>query len=282
METFKKFLVDLQLHGRSEVTQRNYLCIAKKFAEYCDHPIEETEIDHVREFLHYLRYQKKLTVGSVNYYHTAIKFLFQVTLDKAWNDWKVPRLRGYKSLPAVLSQEEVSKLLNCVVNLKHKAILTTIYSGGLRVSEACRLKVGDIDSNNMQIFIRQSKGNKDRYTVLSQKTLVLLRSYWRECGQPKDWLFPGQKAGDHITSASVRAFLKDACKAEEITKAVTVHTLRHCFATHLLEANIDIFRIKVLLGHSSITSTCLYLHLVRPDAFGVNSPLDIWGGDADA
>jgi len=282
MKTFEKFIVDMQLHGRSEVTQRNYLYIAKKFEAYCDLLIEETEIEHVREFLHYLRYQKKLCIGSVNYYHTAIKFLFQVTLDKSWNDWKVPRLRGYKSLPAVLSREEVNKLLNCVGNLKHKAILTTIYSGGLRVSEACRLKVGDIDSKNMQIFIRQSKGNKDRYTVLSQKALVLLRNYWRECGQPKDWLFPGQKPEDHISTATVRACLKNACKAAGITKAVTVHTLRHCFATHLLEANVDIFRIKVLLGHSSITSTCLYLHLVRSDAFGINSPLDVWGGDDDA
>lgn len=136
-------------------------------------------------------------------------------------------------------------------------------------------KVGDIDSKNMQIFIREAKGNKDRYTILSRENLMVLREYWKSCGQPKEWLFPGDKPGFHITPASVRAFLKSACQAAGITKDVTVHTLRHCFATHMLEAGVNIFAIKVLLGHASINSICRYLHMVRPDAFDIKSPLDL-------
>ena len=282
MDTFEKLLFDMQLCGRSEITQNNYLYHIKKFTEYCNKSVHETEIDDVRKFLHYLRYQRKLSIGSVNYYHTAIKFLFQVTLEKAWSDWKVPRLRGYKNLPAVLSREEVRRLLDSTDNLKYKTILTTIYSSGLRVSEACRLKIKDIDSQNMQIFIRQAKGNKDRYTILSQKNLLLLREYWINCGRPKTWLFPGENPGEHLTPESIRAYFKSVCNTAGITKKITVHTLRHCFATHSLEAGISIFSIKELLGHASISSTCRYLHLVRPDALGIKSPLDILDGDGNA
>ena len=282
MEVYEKLLFDMQLCGMSMVTQKNYAYHARKFAEYCDKPIQEADLSDVREFLHYLRNQRKLNIGTVNYYHTCLKFLFQMTLEKPWNDWKVPRLRGYMALPAVLSRGEVHKLLDTVENLKHKAILTTVYSGGLRVGEVCRLKVSDIDSKNMQIFIRGAKGNKDRFTILSKKNLLVLRKYRKSCGHPKEWLFPGDKPGSHITPESVRAFLKSACQTAGITKDVTVHTLRHCFATHMLEAGVNIFNIKVLLGHSSINSTCRYLHMVRPDAFNIKSPLDVLDGDDDA
>jgi integrase/recombinase XerD len=282
MDIFEKLLFDMQLCGMREVTQRNYLYHVRKFAEFCNKPIQEADLNDVREFLHYLRNQRKLNIGTVNYYHTCLKFLFQMTLEKQWNDWKVPRLRGYKAFPVVLSREEVHKLLNAVTNLKHKAILSTVYGGGLRVSEVCRLNVTDIDSKNMQIFIRGAKGNKDRYTILSNKALMVLREYWKNCGHPKEWLFPGDKPASHITPESVRSFLKNACQAAGITKDVTVHTLRHCFATHMLEAGTNIFAIKVLLGHESISSTCRYLHMVRQDAFGIMSPLDLPDGGHDA
>lgn len=159
-------------------------------------------------------------------------------------------------------------------NLKHKAILSTIYGSGLRVSEVCELKVSDIRSETMQIFVRGGKGRKDRYTVLSNSNLLLLRKYWKECGKPKDWLFPGGKEEEPITPQSVRNVLKKACEKVGMPKSITPHVFRHCFATHLLEAGTDIFTIKVLLGHSSISSTMRYLHMVRPEAFGIKSPLD--------
>lgn len=282
MDIFEKLIFDMQLCGMSEVTQKNYEYHIKKFAAFYGKPLEEANLDDVRVFLHYLRNHKKLGIGTVNYFHTCIKFLFQVTLEKVWNDWRVPRLKGYKTVPAILSRNEVKKLINSIDNLKYKAILSTVYSAGLRVSEACRLKVKDIDSNNMQIFVRQSKGNKDRYTILSKTNLDILRKYWLQCGKPKEYLFPGQNGDVPLTAESVRQVLKGACEKAGIFKKVTVHTLRHCFATHLLESGVNIFTIKVLLGHASISSTCRYLHMVRMDAFEIKSPLDVLEGDDDA
>jgi integrase/recombinase XerD len=282
MDIFKKLLFDMQLCGMSEITQKNYEYHVRKFAMFSEKPLEEANLEDVRVFLHHLRNNKKLGIGTVNYFHTCIKFLFQVTLEKVWNDWRVPKLRGYKTVPVILSRDEVKRLIATIDNLKYKAIISCVYSAGLRVSEACRLKVKDIDSNNMQIFVRQSKGNKDRYTMLSKTNLSVLREYWQQCGKPKEYLFPGQNGDAPLTAASVRQVLKDACHKAGISKKVTVHTLRHCFATHLLEAGTNIFAIKVLLGHASISSTCRYLHLVRMDAFEIKSPLDILDGDDDA
>ena len=282
MDIYEKMKFDMQLCGMSTISQKNYLIHVKKFAEYCNEPIDETDLNDVRNYLHYLRNQRGLNIGTVNFYHTCIKFLFEMTLEKPWNDRKVPRLRGYRNLPAVLSREEVHRLLDSVKNLKHKAILSTAYSGGLRVSEVCRLKISDIDSKNMQIFIRGAKGNKDRYTILSKKTLQLLREYWTNCGRPREWLFPSNDPEKHIIPRTVQKIMKTACQTAGITKKATPHTLRHCFSTHMLEAGVSIFIIKVLLGHSSISSTCRYLHMVRPDAFNIKSPLDVLDGDVNA
>ena len=178
-------------------------------------------------------------------------------------------------MPVILSRQEVRSLLNAVEPMKYKAILSTIYAGGLRISEACRLRVKDIDSKNMQIFVKCSKGNKDRYTILSKTNLEILREYWKTCGKPKEWLFPGEKDGYPITTASVGAAMRIAREKAGISKEITVHTLRHGFATHLLEQGENIFRIKVLLGHASLNSTCRYLHMVNQDYFNVKSPLDV-------
>jgi integrase/recombinase XerD len=278
MNVIEKLKFDMKLCGMSEVTQRNYEYHIRKFAAFIEKPLEEANLDDVRTYLYHLRNVKKLGIGTVNYFHTCIKFLFQATLEKVWNDWRVPRLRGYKTVPAILSRDEVKRLIDSIDSLKYKAIMSTVYSAGLRVSEACRLKVSDIDSNNMQIFVRQAKGNKDRYTILSKTNLEILRTYWQQSGKPKEYLFPGQSGDAPLTAASVRQVLKEACKKAGITKKVTVHTLRHVFATHLLESGTNIFVIKVLLGHASISSTCRYLHLVRMDAFEIKSPLDLLGG----
>jgi integrase/recombinase XerD len=282
MDVLEKLLFDLELCGFSKVSQKNYLYHVGQFAKNCNKPLQDTDVNDVRRFLHYLRRSKKLTAGTVNYYHTCIKFLYEVTLEKSWNDKKIPRLREYKPLPGILTREEINKLLDAAVNLKHKAILATVYGGGLRISEVVRLKVTDIDSKTMQIFIREGKGNKDRRTLLSEKNLMILREYWKNCGKPMDWLFPGEKPGTHITVTAIRDFLKRVCKVAQITKPVTIHLLRHCFATHLLESGVNLLIIKVLLGHSSISSTLRYLHLVNQNAFNIKSPLDIPIGDDDA
>lgn len=271
----EKLLFDMQLCGLSIVTQKNYIYHVKKFGEYLNKPIEDSTTEDVRQFLHHLRQVKNLSIGTVNYFHTCLRFLFGVTLERPWNDRKIPRLRGYKSMPAILSRQEVKNLLDSVDSMKYKAILSTVYAGGLRVSEVCNLRVKDIDSKNMQIFIKSAKGNKDRYTILSKTNLEILREYWKTCGKPKEWLFPGGKAGYPITTSSVRAAMRIAREKAGISKKITVHTLRHGFATHLLEQGENIFRIKTLLGHSSINSTCRYLHMVNQDYFNVKSPLDV-------
>jgi len=199
MDILDKLLFDLELSGMSAVTQKNYVYHVCRFAEHCKKPLQDTDIEDVRKFLHYLRYSKKHCIGTVNYYHTCIKFLFEITLEKPWSNKKVPRLRGYKKLPVIPSRQDIDNLLKSMNNLKYKAIFTTVYGGGLRISEVVRLKVKDIDSKSMQIIINEGKGNKDRRTLLSKKNLVVLREYWRNCGNPRDWLFPGEKAGAHIS-----------------------------------------------------------------------------------
>lgn len=274
-KTIERLQFDMELSGLSPVSQENYTYHVKKFGEYINKSIEYSTTEDVRQFLHYLRIDKGLGIGTVNYFHTCLRFLFGVTLERPWHERKIPRLRGYKTLPVVLSRQEVKRLLDSVESMKYKAIFSTVYAGGLRISEVCRLRIKDIDSKNMQIFIKSAKGNKDRYTILSKTNLEILREYWKTCGKPKEWLFPGTKDGKPLTTATVREVMKNSREKAGINKALTVHSLRHAFATHLLEQGENIFRIKVLLGHSSLNSTCRYLHMVNQDYFNVKSPLDV-------
>lgn len=277
---------EMQLCGMSPVSQRNYRGHVRRFLEFLSKPADTVGEEDVRGFLHHLRYERKLVEGTVNYYHTCIRFFFESVLGQAWNSRRVPRLRGYHTVPQILSQEEVQCILRSCENPKQQAILMTIYSAGLRNGEACRLQVQDIDRKAMRIFVRNSKRNRDRYTLLASNTLTCLREYWRHCEEPPKadpeyWLFPGQKPGHHISEGTVRNYLKQACQRAGITKAITVHTLRHCFATHFLEDGYTIYDLKPLLGHSSIASTARYVQLVRPDKRGLTSPMDTWGDDHD-
>jgi len=186
----------------------------------------------------------------------------------------IPRLKKRKFMPAVLSLSEVKSIFDSVNNLKHKAILMTIYSAGLRVSEAANLKISDIDSRNMQILIRQSKGFKDRYSLLSHSNLSILRNYWK-LFHPKVWLFPGVPDSKPISIRTIEQIFYDAKLKACISKKVSVHSLRHSFATHLLESGTNILHIQQLLGHENIQTTIKYVHLLRMDVLNVVSPLDI-------
>ena len=196
-----------------------------------------------------------------------------MTLKRDWGPWKIPRGRKRKTLPVVLSMEEVRTVLSAVTNLKHKTILTVIYSGGLRISEAVRLKVTDIDSERMTIRVRQGKGKKDRYTLLAKGTLELLRIYWKQ-HHPKDWLFPGEDVSVPLSVSTVQKALRDTVMRTGIRKRCSVHTLRHSFATHLLEHGTDLYYIQQLLGHASPRTTTVYLHLSRKDLSLITNPLD--------
>jgi site-specific recombinase XerD len=231
--------------------------------------------EEIRKYLYHLIKIKKVSQSSINQAYSAMKFFYTTTLEREWNDVRIPRVKNGKRLPIVLSMEEVTRLLGCIDNIKHLAILTTIYSGGLRIGEATRLKASDVDSERMTIRVEAGKGNKDRYTLLADHTLDILRTYWKAY-RPGEWLFPGTRLGKPISTESVRMVFKRALQKAGIEKKATVHTLRHSFATHLLEAGTDLYYIQRLLGHSTANTTSVYLHITGKDLARVRSPIDLF------
>jgi len=219
--------------------------------------------------------KKKASPSTVNTYSAAIRFLFAVTFNRTLNYLQIPRQKKTKTLPEVLTREEVFSIIKSCNNIKHKAMIMVIYSSGLRVSEAAALKIQDIDSKNMRLFVDYGKGSKDRYILLSETCLSFLREYWKmyRPKHPEGWLFPGAYNVSHITYRAIENAFNKAVKRAQITKNVSVHTLRHAFATHLLEDGATLLQIKELLGHSSIQSTTIYLHLANVNS-DVKSPLD--------
>jgi integrase/recombinase XerD len=274
-EILEQLKFDLELRGYSIHTHAEYLTKVKIFQNYFGKPASELGEPKIREFLHYLATEKKLGSGSINTYNSALRFLYGVALNISLNYWQIPRRKQNRKIPDILTMEEVKSLFDACDNLRDKCLLMTIYGAGLRVSEAANLKVADIDSQKMSILIRNGKGGKDRYALLSHKNLDILREYWRAY-RPRDYLFKSRNTkSPHLTPRGIQnAFYKYVEKAG-ITKKVSIHTLRHCFATHLLEAGTNIFLIKQLLGHSNIKSTCFYLHLLKISSLDVTSPLDL-------
>jgi len=264
----------MELKGYSPKTIKSYIGHVSNFAKYYNKSPELLREKEIREYLHYCIMEKKLSEGTVNYINSALKFFYTKTLNRYWNMDKIFRIKKPRRLPAVLSPEEVKSIFDVTENLKHKAILMTVYSAGLRVSEVCNLKITDIDSKNMQILIREGKGKKDRYSLLSNVNLEILREYWKRY-HPTEYLFSGRGRTDAITPRSVQRILEKSIKKTKITKKATVHTLRHSFATHLLDNGTDICYIQRLLGHTRITTTTIYLHLRRMDLLKIKSPLDI-------
>lgn len=272
--------VAMELRGFAKSTQRTYLAHMKRFSEFCDKHPASVGYDEVRAFLHHAIAVRKLSSAYVNSAYGAIKFYFQSVLCREWNMLHVPRVKKKSLLPTILTQQEVHEIIDATSNLKHKAILSTIYSAGLRVSETAHLRVSDIHSENMRILIRQAKGNKDRYSLLSENNLLLLRQYWREY-RPNLWLFPGIPDQKPIAARTIQEIFKKARIAAGISKEVSVHTLRHCFATHLLNHGASILQIKELLGHSDIQTTSMYLHLTHAQVLGLKSPFDLPPGGAN-
>ena len=270
----QKLQFDTILRGLSKNTQDEYYTKVKQFQNYYDKPATELTIEHIKNYLYYLLTEKGLSPGTINTYNSGLRFLYNVTLDMQINLNKIPCHRKQRKFPDILTRDEISALFNACDNLRDKCILMTMYSAGLRLSEASSLKVSDIDSQKMQIFIRNGKGGKDRFAILSQANLDILREYWKQY-RPKDWLFCSRnETGTHITSRATQNIFYKYKNIAGITKKVTSHTLRHSFATHLLENGVSIFHIKQLLGHSDISTTCFYLHLVKISELKVVSPLD--------
>jgi integrase/recombinase XerD len=264
---------DLQLSGAKRNTQRMYLREVDNLAKYYHRSPEDLGEEELKEYLLYLITERHLSEGTFRYYVTALKFFYRTTLKREWMVERIRPPRAKRKLPIVLDLSEVESLFAVTTNLKHKAILMLTYSSGLRASETARLKITDIDSKRMTVRISQGKGRKDRYSILSRRTLDLLRQYWRAY-RPTVWLFDGAKEHAHLSVTSIQQLFYKARKQAGIIKPVSVHTLRHSFATHLIEAGTSLHHVQLLLGHRSPTTTTVYLHVSRLNLAQVTSPLD--------
>ena len=269
-EEFTEKLKELRYSDR---TLKTYSEMFEEFINYYSgEDINSISEERIIAFLRYLVNERNVSISYQNQSINAIKFYYERVLGGSRKIYTIDRPRQEKALPEVLSEEEVAAILNATVNLKHKALLMTIYSGGLRISEAVNMKIKDIDSKRMQIRIEQGKGKKDRYTLLGRETLRVLRKYVREY-RPKEWMFEGSAGGQYSTR-SIQNILKKAVTEVGIKKNVTVHTLRHSFATHLLEAGTDLRYIQSLLGHESIKTTEIYTHITTKGFDQIENPLD--------
>ena len=272
--------IDMLLGRYADRTRNVYLDAICKFEDHFESPVEEAGIEDIRAYLHHM-VERNLSESSIKHAFYALKLLTEVTLGKTWEAKRIPKARKKKRLPVILSQAEVDTLIQAASSLKYRAIFTTIYSAGLRASEAAELKLSDIDSVGMRIRVDQGKGSKDRFTLIAHTTLDLLRGYWKT-RRPPEWLFTPDTTVDHALSArSIQgAFLKTLRKTS-IRKPATPQSLRHAFATHLHEAGTDIQTIQELLGHANINTTRIYLHLSRRRLANVKSPIDLWTSPSD-
>jgi integrase/recombinase XerD len=268
-----KMTQDMELRGFSPKTMDIYLDWVTRFSLHYGKSPDELGDDDIRDFLHYLLKEREVTQSTVNQAYSAFRFFYKKTLEREWNEEKVPRSKQPKKLPVVLSMEEVESIFNNTNNLKHRAILETIYSGGLRLAEAINLKIGDIDSKRMMIKVH-GKGSKDRYTLLGERTVEILRSYWK-IYQPTSYLFMSRTKERPLDASTVGKFFRKSLELSNIQKKASIHTLRHSFATHLLEAGTDLYYIQRLMGHSSSTTTAIYLHVKKRDVTKIKSPIDL-------
>jgi site-specific recombinase XerD len=263
---------DMQIRHLSPHTQRAYLAAVARFANHFGRSPAALGLEDIRAFqLHLVSHG--IGHSTFTIIVSALRFLYTVTLRKDWRVDEIPHARKPQRLPVVLSPTEVSQFLEAAPNLKYRTAFTIGYAAGLRVSEVVALKIRDIDSQRMVIRVAQGKGRKDRYVMLSPKLLTLLREYWK-AARPTDWLFPGKIPGQPLNVKNFQRACVAARHASGLTKPVTVHTLRHSFATHLLESGTNVRAIQLLLGHRSLATTARYTQ-VSPQVFGaLPSPFD--------
>jgi site-specific recombinase XerD len=270
----KKMVREMELREFSVNTQRAYLAAIEGLARFYRRSPDKIVQKEIEDYLLYLKNMTKLSYNTRNQITSGLKFFYNQALKMKDIKLELPVKTGQRILPEVLSMEEVSRLINATDNLKHRVLLKMTYGGGLRLNEVIRLKPEHIDSQRMLIRVEQGKGRKDRYTLLSKKFLPELRYYYDIC-RPKNWLFPNKNHQKHIDPTTAQRVYKKAKANAKITKGKGIHTLRHCFATHLLEMGCDIQIIKNLLGHQSLSTTMIYLHVSKKHLTSLRSPLDL-------
>jgi site-specific recombinase XerD len=266
---------DLRLRNFSPATSRNYLLYARAFAAFHRRSPADLGEPEIRAFLLHQIEVRRLAYASYRQVYAALKFLYTVTLGRPWVVARIPfpRPRDFR-LPTVLTSAELTALFAATREPKFRAVFMTCYAAGLRINEACHLQPADIDSRQMLVRVRHAKGSRERLTLLSPRLLDELRRYWR-LEKPRLWLFPGASPDEPLSTDSARQALASASRAAGLTQRCTPHTLRHCFATHLLDAGVDLVVLQALLGHRSLRSTVRYTHISTRRLREVTSPLDL-------
>jgi integrase/recombinase XerD len=272
-ELRRRMLEELRLRNYSSHTERAYIRCLANFAKHFGTAPDRLGPEHIRDYQLFLVQQKKLSWSPFNQTVCALRFFYHDVLHRKWMIEHIPYPRHEQKLPVVLSPTEIAALFQNTPNLKHRAILMTLYAAGLRVSELTNLKVTDIDSPRQAICVHQGKGHKDRQLMLSPKLLEILQLYWKKY-RPMTWLFPGQRPERPITQTTVWRICQQARAAAQLVKPVSPHTLRHCFATHLLEEATDLRCIQILMGHRNLKTTARYLHISNLAVRSTVSPLD--------
>jgi len=268
-----KMIRELELHRKAPGTIKQYVGAVAELARHYGRSPDLISIEEVRDFIHHLITQRKVAFSTCNLRLAGIRFFFQQVLRRDDFPLRVPAKRSGR-LPEPLSRSEVARLFEVTTNTKHRVLLMTAYGGGLRVAELVRLKPQDIHSQRMLIRVNQGKGHKDRYTLLSPRLLEELRAYWREY-QPKEWLFPNGGGNGPLPADTARKFFYKAKRRAHIQHGHGIHSLRHSFATHLMEAGVDLPTIQRLMGHNRLSTTALYLHVTSKHLGHIHSPLEL-------
>jgi integrase/recombinase XerD len=264
---------DLILKNLSPATRRNYLLYGRKFAAHFRRSPEELGEDELREYLLYILQIEQVSYATYRQVLAALKFLYRITLGKPWTVERIPfPKRDRSAFPEVVDRDDLLKLFSSLRSIKYRALFLTCYAAGLRISEACALRVEDIDSRRMLIRVRYAKGSKQRYTMLCPELLEVLRVYWK-IHRPPEWMFPGQGKSPYLCTDSARQVFREARERAGLGRWCTPHTLRHSFATNLLESGTQLVVIQALLGHHNIRTTTIYTHVRTDHLATITSPL---------
>ena len=272
-EVTKRLAGDMKIRNLAAATIDAYTYHVQRFADLTKKPLDRATPQDVRNFQLHLIEVRKVGYSTFNQAVCALRFLYTTTIPRKWPVTMIPFGKRPKTLPTVLGRQEVDDLLQCTANLKHRTFLMTLYAAGLRLAECSHLQIADIDSARMQLRVAHGKGAKERHVPLSPRLLEALREYWQQY-RPPTFLFPGKTPDKPYAATSIQKAIKASAKKAGIKKPVHPHVLRHSYATGLLEAGVDILTISRLLGHSSFTTTMIYLHVRRPHLENAPSPLD--------
>ena len=272
---------EIELRGLSNCTFNNYRSQLRRIADYFNKDLTDVSIEEMKQYLYYLHTELKLNPQTTNLCRAAFYFFKICVLGQELSSYAIPKHKVILKLPDIISKDVILSVFE-KIGLKYRAILSLCYGSGLRISEALNVQIEDIDSKEMKVFIREGKGGKSRYSILSEYSLLTLRNYYQSHRPKSPYLFPQQHAPERpMYQPNLLKTFTDTYKHlyPKSNKRITIHTLRHCFATHMLDSGVDLRTIQILLGHKSIKSTCIYLHLTTKHFHQLTSPLDQPGGD---